>query len=81
MTQWKKFVENQKKLAHKLGESPFVPPKMVCIDIQPYGNTQAVERSDILNIGGFSDAVFKVVSGFLAGDESRFVEEVETIEI
>lgn len=81
MTQWKKFVENQKKLANKLGESPFVPPKLVCIDIQPYGNTQAVERSDILNIGGFSDAVFKVVSGFLSGDESRFVREVESVEI
>ena len=81
MTQWKKFVENQKRLANKQGESPFVPPKLVCIDIQPYGNAQAVERSDILNIGGFSDAVFKVVSGFLSGDESRFVQEIESIEI
>lgn len=28
-------------------------PKLVCIDIQHYGTTQAPERADILNIGGF----------------------------
>ena len=27
--------------------------KLVCIDIQPYGTTQATEREDIMNIGGF----------------------------
>ena len=81
MSQWKKFVQQQQKLASKMGESPAVAPKLVCIDIQPYGNTQAVERSDILNIGGFSDAVFKVVSGFMSGDESRFVQEIESVEI
>ncbi len=39
------------------------------------------ERSDILNIGGFSDAVFNVVSSFLKGDASRFVREVESVEL
>jgi hypothetical protein len=29
--------------------------RLVCIDIQPYATTQALERSDILNVGGFSD--------------------------
>ncbi|MEM1183453.1 MAG: TROVE domain-containing protein [Planctomycetota bacterium] len=38
--------------------------RMVCIDIQPYGSTQAPDRADILNVGGFSDAVFKVISRF-----------------
>ena len=41
--------------------------KLVCIDIQPYGTTQAQERDDILNIGGFSDQVFDVVAEFAAG--------------
>lgn len=41
--------------------------RMVCIDIQPYGTTQAMERTDVLNIGGFSDAVFGLVSEFAAG--------------
>ena len=38
--------------------------KLVCIDMQPYGTTQALEREDILNVGGFSDAVFEVVADF-----------------
>ncbi|HEX5702667.1 MAG TPA: hypothetical protein VFX97_05575 [Pyrinomonadaceae bacterium] len=42
--------------------------RMVCIDIQPYGTVQAKERPDILNIGGFSDQVFEVISGFARGE-------------
>jgi 60 kDa SS-A/Ro ribonucleoprotein len=38
--------------------------KLVCIDLQPYGTTQAPERQDILNVGGFSDRVFEVVRAF-----------------
>ena len=41
--------------------------KMVCIDVQPYGTTQAQERPDVLNVGGFSDAVFDVIGEFAAG--------------
>jgi 60 kDa SS-A/Ro ribonucleoprotein len=41
--------------------------KFVCIDIQPYATTQAGEREDILNIGGFSDQVFEVINEFAAG--------------
>jgi 60 kDa SS-A/Ro ribonucleoprotein len=37
--------------------------------------------SDILNVGGFSDAVFNVVASFLADDTNRFVAEVEAIEL
>ena len=40
--------------------------KLVCIDIQPNGTTQAAEREDILNIGGFSDHVFELLSLFAA---------------
>jgi len=41
--------------------------KLVCIDIQPYGTTQAVEREDILNVGGFSDTVFNMIAAFVVG--------------
>lgn len=41
--------------------------KLVCIDIQPYGTLQAVDRNDILNVGGFSDAVFEVIAAFAKG--------------
>ena len=56
-------------------------PKLVCIDLQPYVTSQAPDRGDILNIGGFSDAVFSVVASFLAGDAGRFVAEVEAVEL
>jgi 60 kDa SS-A/Ro ribonucleoprotein len=41
--------------------------KMVCIDIQAYATTQAKEREDVLNIGGFSDHVFDVIALFAKG--------------
>ncbi|MES2705626.1 MAG: RNA-binding protein [Verrucomicrobiota bacterium] len=41
--------------------------RLVCLDIQPYGTTQAKERADILNIGGFSDQVFEIIASFAAG--------------
>ena len=41
--------------------------RLVCLDIQPNQTTQAAERADILNIGGFSDQVFEVISAFAAG--------------
>jgi len=77
VTEWQTFVRNQVQL-HGKG---FAGPKLVCIDIQPYATTQAPDRSDILNVGGFSDAVFSVVAAFLADDSGRFVAEVEKIEL
>jgi len=74
MTEWQKFVKNQQRLG-------VTTPKLVCIDIQPYGSTQAPERDDILNIGGFSDAVFNVIASYLSDDANRFVAEVESIEL
>ncbi|WP_395317345.1 RNA-binding protein [Variovorax sp. UC74_104] len=41
--------------------------RMVCIDIQPYATAQAQERDDVLNIGGFSDEVFKLLAVYAAG--------------
>ncbi|EIW2318341.1 TROVE domain-containing protein, partial [Salmonella enterica subsp. enterica serovar Typhimurium] len=41
--------------------------RLVCIDLLPYGTTQAAERSDILNVGGFSDEVFTVIDNFVNG--------------
>jgi 60 kDa SS-A/Ro ribonucleoprotein len=51
--------------------------KLLCIDISPYTTTQAPDRSDILNVGGFSDAAFSVVAAFPTEDAGRFVAEVE----
>ena len=76
MTAWEAFVANQRKLAGKEAA-----PKLVNIDLQPYQTVQACERADIMNIGGFSDAVFNVISAFLADNNQRFVAEVEAIEL
>ena len=74
MTEWEKFKKIQR--GHGIAD-----PKLVCIDIAPYGNTQAPDRQDILNIGGFSDSVFNVVSNFLESDTNRFAREVEAVEL
>jgi 60 kDa SS-A/Ro ribonucleoprotein len=77
MTAWEEFVKNQ---ARRHG-ADFTGPKLVCINLQAYATTQAPERSDVLNIGGFSDAVFQVVAAFLEDQPDRFVSEVEAIEL
>lgn len=41
--------------------------RLVCIDIQPNTTLQALDRDDILNIGGFSDAVFDLIAAFARG--------------
>jgi 60 kDa SS-A/Ro ribonucleoprotein len=57
--------------------------KLVCIDIQPYATTQAQERPDILNVGGFSDQVFTLISEFANGnlDAGHWVGVIEKVEI
>ncbi len=41
--------------------------KLACIDIQPYATSQAAESTDVLNVGGFSDEVFGILSAFATG--------------
>ncbi len=57
--------------------------KLVCIDIQPGGSTQAAERDDILNVGGFSDEVFSMIDRFVRGqmDPKHWVQEVKNIQL
>jgi len=70
MKQWNEFKSRNKDA------------KLVCIDIQPNAHTQAQERADILNVGGFSDQVFTLVSEFAngnleAGHWVRVIDEVD----
>jgi 60 kDa SS-A/Ro ribonucleoprotein len=57
--------------------------RLVCIDIQPYGTSQAAERRDIINVGGFSDAVFATISAFTNGnhDPEHWVAEIEAMSL
>jgi 60 kDa SS-A/Ro ribonucleoprotein len=53
LAEWQKF-KNRNKHA-----------KLVCIDLTPRTNSQTTQRPDILNVGGFGDAVFDVVASFI----------------
>jgi 60 kDa SS-A/Ro ribonucleoprotein len=55
MSEWQRF----------RGRNP--DAKLVCLDIRPYVTTQAIERDDILNVGGFSDRVFEIIATFASG--------------
>ena len=55
--------------------------KLVCVDVQPYGTTQASGRPDILNVGGFSDAVFDTIARFVSGETRDWVEIVKQVEV
>lgn len=57
--------------------------RLVCIDIQPYAHTQAIERDDILNVGGFSDQVFDLIAAFAAGgmNAAHWVDVIEKVEL
>lgn len=71
MKQWNSFQSRNKEA------------KLVCIDIQPYATTQVQERADILNVGGFSDQVFNLVSEFANGtmNAEHWVGVIEKVEI
>lgn len=50
---------------------------------QPYANTQVAEAPDVLNVGGFGDAVWEVVAAFSRGERAsgRLVEAIERVEL
>jgi len=56
--------------------------KLVCIDLTPTTSSQVKDRADILQVGGFSDAVFDIVDTFLRGDMTaeHWVGEIEKVE-
>jgi 60 kDa SS-A/Ro ribonucleoprotein len=57
--------------------------RLVCLDIQPNQTTQAAERADILNIGGFSDQVFDVISAFASGqlEADHWIARIEAVDV
>jgi len=57
--------------------------RLVCLDIQPNQTTQAGERMDILNIGGFSDQAFEVISAFASGqlEADHWIARIEAMAV
>ena len=70
MTEWSKFKARNESA------------KMICIDIQPYTTTQATEREDIVNVGGFSDQVFGLIAAVAKGaGGGHWVDVIEKVTI
>jgi 60 kDa SS-A/Ro ribonucleoprotein len=71
MAEWSEFRQRNPKA------------RLVCLDIQPNQTTQATERADILNIGGFSDQVFEVISAFASGqlEADHWIARIEAVPV
>jgi 60 kDa SS-A/Ro ribonucleoprotein len=71
LTQWKAFKDRNPKA------------KMVCIDITPNDTAQAPDDRSVLNVGGFSDAVFSVAAQFAqyGADAEHWVNLIEDVSI
>ena len=57
--------------------------RLVCLDLAPNRTTQVRDEDSVLNVGGFSDAVFDVIAEFAAGriGSDRWVGIIERTEI
>ena len=71
MTEWNRYK----------GRNP--DAKLVCLDIVPGSTTQAQERPDILNVGGFSDSVFNIIHSFVNGElhPDHWVGLISTVDL
>lgn len=56
--------------------------KLVCLDIQPYVQTPA-KGEDVLNIGGFSDAVYDAIASFATNKSGsgEWMRQIEMIDL
>jgi 60 kDa SS-A/Ro ribonucleoprotein len=75
MAEWQKFVKNQLRLSDMTSRRRSWSASTSRLMRRRRRRIAATS----LNVGGFSDAVFQVVSAFLASDASRFVAEVEAV--
>jgi 60 kDa SS-A/Ro ribonucleoprotein len=69
LAEWSEFLQRNPKA------------RLVCLDVQPNQTTQAVERVDILNIGGFSDQAFEVIAAFASGrlEADHWLARIEAV--
>lgn len=69
--EWKKFKARNPKA------------KLICVDLTPRNNSQIKTQTDVLQVGGFSDQVFEVMSGFFEhGHETdHWVETIEKVDL
>jgi 60 kDa SS-A/Ro ribonucleoprotein len=71
MTEWQTFKKRNPKA------------KLICIDLTPRANSQATVRQDILQVGGFGDAVFDVIASFIKHGHStdHWLSVIESVDL
>lgn len=77
---WRQFYRNVPE-EWKLYKSRVKSAKLVLIDIQPYTTTQQPDGRDVLNIGGWSDNIWEVISDFANGKNRDFVKTINEISV
>ena len=55
--------------------------RLVLVDLQPYTTTQALDRADVMNVGGFSDSVFTLIAEFGSGRVDGLVKRIEAVDL
>jgi len=57
--------------------------RLACIDLQPNATVQARSSEEVLNVGGFSDAVFDALTAFASGELAGdgWVKKVERVSL
>jgi 60 kDa SS-A/Ro ribonucleoprotein len=78
---WRNGTETMKEWTKFKARNPNA--KLVCIDITPNTSTQAHDRDDILNVGGFSDQVFEVIGKFieLGNNKELWTKTIEAVKL
>jgi 60 kDa SS-A/Ro ribonucleoprotein len=73
--------ETQTEVAWRMLRQRNPEARLVCIDLQPYSNTQAPDDAQVLNVGGFGDQVWQVIAGFSQGlsAHTHLVDAIERV--
>jgi 60 kDa SS-A/Ro ribonucleoprotein len=68
LAEWQKFQKRNPKA------------KLVCIDLAANTTTQAKNSNNVMNIGGFSDAIFSIIDAFITGGKEQWVQAIEAMD-
>ncbi|ADB15052.1 TROVE domain protein [Pirellula staleyi DSM 6068] len=82
-SQWKGHRATETMRQWQLFQKRNPQAKLVCLDLVPGETTQAIERSEIFHIGGFSDHVFTLLAEIAEGRTATdyFVKQIDAIEL
>jgi hypothetical protein len=55
--------------------------KLVYVNLQPYGDTQMYDKYGVLNIAGWSENVFDIITDFVNEKVTDFIQVVNKIQL